>query len=94
MRARGKSCVWMKIICFLSLAGVLLGAQSEYAKKRTRARPNGIREPSSPLYVIARHKIQAGTTTIGSAKDSTIILPDYAPALVGTFQRDNAVLTF
>jgi hypothetical protein len=81
----------------LATASVLLGVENEYEKKILTQRQEDqvkIRGKGSPLYVIASSPLKEGSTALGSKDGSTIILPNRAPALLGTLERKGNNVTF
>jgi uncharacterized protein (DUF1684 family) len=85
------------VLVLLIATSVMPGAQSDYQKQILSERQQDqtrLQAEDSPIYVIGRHAIDEGRTTLGSAEGSTITLPQRAPAHLGTIERSAGTVTF
>src|SRR5438477_12537983 len=85
-----KTARWLlSALAATAVAASLLAADANYAHEidQWRAkREEGLRAPDGWLSVVGLHWLHEGTSAIGSAKGSDVILPADTPARVGTIE--------
>jgi len=78
-------------------ASVALTAEDTYRaeiEKDRRDTDEMLRSTRSPLLLVGRFKVNEGSSSVGSDPNSAIVLPQKAPAHVGTLTRHGSIISF